>query len=52
MKIGGFQPSSLNEYPGEISAVIFTQGCNFNCRFCFNPDLKLEVECRVEKADL
>jgi pyruvate formate lyase activating enzyme len=30
----------MNEYPGEISAIIFTQGCNFNCKYCFNPDLK------------
>ena len=39
MKISGFQPFSLNEYPGEISAIIFTQGCNFRCRYCYNPDL-------------
>ncbi|GAG28012.1 unnamed protein product [marine sediment metagenome] len=31
----------MNEYPGEISAVIFSQGCNFNCRYCFNPELKM-----------
>lgn len=40
MKISGFQSFSMNEYPGEISAVIFTQGCNFNCKYCFNPELK------------
>ncbi|NTV54128.1 MAG: anaerobic ribonucleoside-triphosphate reductase activating protein, partial [Syntrophaceae bacterium] len=29
MKIGGFQKVSLIDYPGSISAVVFTQGCNF-----------------------
>lgn len=40
MKISGFQTFSLNEYPKEISAIIFTQGCNFNCRYCYNPELQ------------
>jgi len=42
VKISSFQTFSLNEYPGEISAILFTQGCNFNCRYCFNPELKVE----------
>ncbi|MDI6726059.1 MAG: anaerobic ribonucleoside-triphosphate reductase activating protein [Smithellaceae bacterium] len=39
MKIGGFQKVSLNEYPGRIAAVVFTQGCNFRCPYCHNPQL-------------
>ncbi len=39
MKIGAFQKFSLNEYPGKISAIIFTQGCNFRCPYCHNPEL-------------
>jgi len=39
MKIGGLQKFSLIDYPGLISAVIFTQGCNFRCPFCYNPML-------------
>jgi len=27
------------DYPNHISAVIFTQGCNFRCPYCHNPDL-------------
>ncbi len=27
------------EYPGKISAVVFTQGCNFRCPYCHNPEL-------------
>ena len=41
MKIGGFQKFSLIDYPGLISAVIFTQGCNFRCPYCHNPELVL-----------
>lgn len=39
MKIGGFQKTSLLDYPEEISAIIWTVGCNFNCPFCYNKDL-------------
>ncbi len=39
MKIGGLQKVSLIDYPGRISAVVFTQGCNFRCPFCHNPEL-------------
>ncbi|MDP2652874.1 MAG: anaerobic ribonucleoside-triphosphate reductase activating protein [Candidatus Omnitrophota bacterium] len=41
MKIGGLQKFSLIDFPGRISAVIFTQGCNFRCPFCHNPELVL-----------
>jgi pyruvate formate lyase activating enzyme len=39
MRIGGLQRVSLIDYPGLISAVVFTQGCNFRCPFCHNPEL-------------
>lgn len=39
MIIGGLIKSSLVEYPGKISAVIFTVGCNFRCPYCHNPEL-------------
>ena len=39
MKIGGLQKFSLIDYPGKLSAVIFTQGCNFRCPYCHNSDL-------------
>ena len=41
MKIGGFLRFSLIDFPGRISAVVFTQGCNFRCPFCHNPELVL-----------
>jgi len=39
MKIGGLQKISLIDYPKELSAIIFTIGCNFRCPYCHNPDL-------------
>jgi pyruvate formate lyase activating enzyme len=39
MQIAGLQKTSLIDYPGLLSAVVFTQGCNFRCGFCHNPDL-------------
>jgi pyruvate formate lyase activating enzyme len=39
MIVGGFQKFSLLDYPGKASAVIFTLGCNFRCRYCHNPEL-------------
>jgi pyruvate formate lyase activating enzyme len=39
MIIGGLQPVSLLDYPDKIAAIVFTQGCNFHCRYCYNPML-------------
>ncbi len=39
MKIGGFQRFSLLDYPGQLAAIVFTQGCNFRCPYCHNPAL-------------
>lgn len=39
MRIGGFLPFSMIDYPGKLAAVVFTQGCNFRCPFCHNPSL-------------
>lgn len=43
MQIGGLQKFSLIDYPGKIAAVVFTQGCNFRCPYCHNPELVLPV---------
>lgn len=39
MKIGGIQKTSLLDYPDNISAIIWTIGCNFRCPFCYNKDI-------------
>ena len=45
----------MNEYPGKISAIAFTQGCNFRCPYCHNPELvdpHLYKECLSEEIVL
>lgn len=39
MIIGGLQKTSVIDYPGKVSCVIFCAGCNFRCPYCHNPDL-------------
>jgi pyruvate formate lyase activating enzyme len=39
MQIGGFQKTSLIDYPDHISSIIWTPKCNFRCPFCYNKDL-------------
>ncbi|TAJ13969.1 anaerobic ribonucleoside-triphosphate reductase activating protein [Marinilabiliaceae bacterium JC017] len=41
MRIGGFTKQTLIDYPGKLAAMIFTQGCNFRCGYCHNPQLVL-----------
>jgi len=37
--LGGLQKVTLIDYPGKVSATVFTIGCNFRCPFCHNPEL-------------
>ena len=39
MRIGGLTRCSLIDFPGQVSAIIFTIGCNFRCPYCHNPEL-------------
>ncbi|PNX45622.1 MAG: anaerobic ribonucleoside-triphosphate reductase activating protein [Thermoplasmata archaeon M11B2D] len=39
MNIGGLQKTSLLDYPECISAIVWVNGCNFRCPFCYNKDL-------------
>jgi pyruvate formate lyase activating enzyme len=39
VRIGGFQRFSLADFPGRISAIVFTIGCGFRCPYCHNPEL-------------
>ena len=41
MRIAGLQKLTLLDYPGNIAAIIFTKGCNFNCGYCQNSSLIL-----------
>lgn len=37
--VGGLQPLTMIDFPGRLASVIFTQGCNLRCRFCYNRTL-------------
>jgi pyruvate formate lyase activating enzyme len=39
LRIGGWEPLSLVDWPGQLAAVLFLQGCGWRCRYCHNPDL-------------
>ena len=39
LRIGGFTPMTTVDYPGELSAVVFCQGCPWRCRYCHNGHL-------------
>jgi pyruvate formate lyase activating enzyme len=39
MRLGGLQKCSLIDFPGKITAILFTVGCNFRCPYCHNPEL-------------
>jgi pyruvate formate lyase activating enzyme len=39
MLIGGLQKMTLIDYPSKVAAIVFTIGCNFRCRFCYNTRL-------------
>ncbi len=39
MRIAHLQKTSFIDYPGRLAAVVFTQGCNFRCPYCHNPEL-------------
>jgi pyruvate formate lyase activating enzyme len=41
MNIRGLFKTSLVDYPGKVSSVIFTGGCNLRCGYCHNPELAL-----------
>jgi pyruvate formate lyase activating enzyme len=52
MKYAGMIKQSLVDYPGEIAAVLFTQGCNLRCPFCHNPDLLIKPKLMVKTIDI
>ena len=44
--VGGLTPMTTIDFPGELAAVIFCQGCPWRCHYCHNPEL---LSCRGER---
>ncbi len=40
IRVGGFVPFTSIDYPGELSAVVFCQGCPWRCGYCHNRHLQ------------
>lgn len=40
LSIGGLEPLTTVDFPGRLAAVVFCQGCAWNCRYCHNPHLR------------
>jgi pyruvate formate lyase activating enzyme len=39
LRIGGVERLSLVDWPGQLAAVVFCQGCGWQCGYCHNPHL-------------
>ncbi len=52
MEIGGFQQTTLLDYPGHVAATVFTIGCNYRCPFCQNAKMVLGKEERILEAEV
>ncbi len=39
LRVGGFLPFTMVDYPDALAAIIFCQGCPLKCVYCHNPDL-------------
>lgn len=39
LRIGGLTPLSTCDWPGQLVATVFTQGCPWDCPYCHNPHL-------------
>lgn len=39
MNFGGFQLMTVLDYPGELSSILFTKGCNLKCPYCHNSSI-------------
>ncbi|NMB45037.1 MAG: anaerobic ribonucleoside-triphosphate reductase activating protein [Firmicutes bacterium] len=52
MRIGGYIPLSLVDYPHKPAITVFTRGCNLRCPFCHNGELVIGKEGDTEEAVL
>ena len=43
-KLAGLQKTTFIDYPEKIACIVFTQGCNFRCGYCQNPEVYENTE--------
>lgn len=49
MNIYDINKLSLLDFPGRVSSIIFLSGCNMNCGYCYNSDLKIKSDARLSE---
>lgn len=52
MNIYDINKLSLLDFPGRVSAIIFLSGCNMNCGYCYNSDLKIKSDARISEEEV
>src|SRR3989338_2630889 len=40
LRLGGITPFTTIDFPGRLAAVLYTQGCAWRCRYCYNAHLQ------------
>lgn len=43
LRVGGLTRLSTTDFPGQLAAVVFVQGCPWRCHYCHNPALQERV---------
>lgn len=49
MLISGIKKTTLLDYPGKVSCIIFTAGCNLRCQYCHNSEFVLPEKIKLIK---
>jgi pyruvate formate lyase activating enzyme len=49
---GGFQKTSLVDFPGRVASIVFVAGCNMRCHYCYNPDLVFRKTANIAEDDI
>ncbi|XFA98484.1 anaerobic ribonucleoside-triphosphate reductase activating protein [Candidatus Izemoplasma sp. B36] len=52
MIFAGITKSSLLDYPGNISIVLYTPGCNYDCFYCHNRELIEDLTEKISIEDI
>lgn len=49
MLISGIKKTTLLDYPGKVSCIIFTAGCSLRCQYCHNSEFVLPEKIKLIK---